>query len=243
MWIFYCIVEVILIIMILSALFLKEKSISPNLDRTIHYNCNRKTFNPYTQKIFTNIDMIFLKIENNTEKISQESYNAMLDIYYMGNKVEQMIKDHWNNKKIEKDYSYYIDLHYASHLLGKVIKQEQQIIKKIHMECKQMQKQCEEKVMTLHNEFLQINGKNKRKVERKIEKYYRIYNQILIMTGEIGIINIRYEQIIRQQHIQTGKRRDFIAENFGEQGRRWKERMHRRTILGKENYKMGGMLR
>ncbi len=242
MWIFYCIAAVILIAMILSALCLKEENNSADKDCTIHYNCYWRDFNPYMRKLFRDIDTLFLLTEGNSGKISQESYNTMLDIYNKGNEIEQMIKEYWNNAKIEKDFSYYIDLHYASHLLGKVIKQEQQIIKKIYTECKQMQKQSEDKVIKLKYEYRQINGKKKRKVEQEIEKYCSFYKQILTLTGHIGMINIKYNQKVQQQHIQTGKRRDFIAENFGERGRRWKERMHKRTELGKEKYKTRGIL-
>ncbi|MCI8668535.1 MAG: hypothetical protein HFI34_03260 [Lachnospiraceae bacterium] len=112
----------------------------------------------------------------------------------------------------------------------------------INLDCKQMQKQCEDKVIILKDELRQINGKKKRIVEQEIEKYCSMNKQILTITNQIEMINKRYKQKVHKQHIQTGKRRDFIAEYFGERGRRWKERMYKRTVLRKDEYNMRGKL-
>ena len=53
----------------------------------------------------------------------------MVEVYNKADSIEQKIIDYWNSSQFNKDFSFYIGLHYASHLLGNAIKQEQQIIK------------------------------------------------------------------------------------------------------------------
>ena len=46
----------------------------------------------------------------------------MVEIYNKANEIEEKIKTYWNSHQFNKDFSFYIGLHYASHLLGIAIK-------------------------------------------------------------------------------------------------------------------------
>lgn len=49
----------------------------------------------------------------------------------------------------------------------------------------------------------------------------------------IGAINSRYNERVTEQNIETGKRRDYIANTFGDRGRHWRERCKQRASLEK----------
>ena len=65
-----------------------------------------------------------------------DQFQISVEIYNRANEIEEKIKEYWNSNQFNKDFSYYIGLHYASHLLGNAIKQEQQIIKNSFVKCK-----------------------------------------------------------------------------------------------------------
>lgn len=80
-----------------------------------------------------------------------------------------------------------------------------------------------------------MSGKQKSDVSQEIENYCKTHKSIPTLASRIGAINIQYNWRVSQQHMETAKRRDYIASNFGERGRRWKERMHQRALIRKGN--------
>ncbi len=199
------------------------------------YNSIQDDFKPYLQRVLSDIDAINLLKEKNSKELNQAHYNAMVEIFNKANDIERKIKEYWNSNRFKKDFSYYIGLHYASHLLGDAIKQEQQIIKNSFVECKKVQKQWTDKIDNLKYKQERATGKQRSEISQEIKSCCETHKQISTLASQIGGTNTKYNQRVTQQHMETAKRRDFIASNFGERGRRWKERMHKRAMIRKGN--------
>lgn len=194
------------------------------------YRSVQKDFKPYLQQVLDGIDKINSLEQKNRSELNQASYNAMVEIYNKANELEKKIKEYWSSNQFNKDFSHYISLHYASHLLGNAIKQEQQIIKNSFVQCKNQQKAWGDKIENLKYRQERATGKQKSEISQEIANCCKAHKQISTLASQIGATNTKYNQRVSQQHMETAKRRDFIAANFGERGKRWKERMHQRAL-------------
>ena len=236
MWIF---ILLIIVIIGLTILFFchkeKDEDIGYGLDdnryRRYVYRSVHNDFKPYLQQILDAIDKIRALEEQNRTELNQATYNAMVEIYNKANEIEEKIKAFWNSSQFNKDLSFYIGLHYASHLLGNAIKQEQQIIKNSFVECKNQQKKWSNQIDNLKFRQQRANGKQKVEISQEIGECCKAHKRISILASQIGATNTLYNQRVSQQHMETAKRRDFIAANFGERGKKWKERMHQRALI------------
>lgn len=236
MWIF---ILLIIVIIGLTILFFchKEKvedigyGLDDNRYRRYVYRSVHNDFKPYLQQILDAIDKIRALEEQNRTELNQATYNAMVEIYNKANEIEEKIKAFWNSSQFNKDFSFYIGLHYASHLLGNAIKQEQQIIKNSFVECKNQQKKWSNQIDNLKFRQQRANGKQKVEISQEIGECCKAHKRISILASQIGATNTLYNQRVSQQHMETAKRRDFIAANFGERGKKWKERMHQRALI------------
>ena len=236
MWIF---ILLIIVIIGLTILFFchkeKDEDIGYGLDdnryRRYVYRSVHNDFKPYLQQILDAIDKIRALEEQNRTELNQATYNAMVEIYNKANEIEEKIKAFWNSSQFNKDFSFYIGLHYASHLLGNAIKQEQQIIKNSFVECKNQQKKWSNQIDNLKFRQQRANGKQKVEISQEIGECCKAHKRISILASQIGATNTLYNQRVSQQHTETAKRRDFIAANFGERGKKWKERMHQRALI------------
>ena len=236
MWIF-----ILLIIVIIGLIILffchkeKDEDIGYGLDdnryRRYVYRSVHNDFKPYLQQILDAIDKIRALEEQNRTELNQATYNAMVEIYNKANEIEEKIKAFWSSSQFNKDFSFYIGLHYASHLLGNAIKQEQQIIKNSFVECKNQQKKWSNQIDNLKFRQQHANGKQKVEISQEIGECCKAHKRISILASQIGAANTLYNQRVSQQHMETAKRRDFIAANFGERGKKWKERMHQRALI------------
>lgn len=240
MWVFIGIVVVVIIIIVLFVIGSRNSDLEEgnyglddNQYREYVYHSVPKDFKPYLQQILNAIDEIKALERRNSVELSQASYNAMLEVYNKADEVEKKIKEYWNSSKFNKDFSYYIGLHYASHLLGNAVKQEQQIIKNSFVKCKNEQKKWADQIENLKYRQQRVSGKQKSDISQEIGNCCKAHKRISTLASQIGAINTQYNQRVSQQHMETAKRRDYIASNFGERGRRWKERMHQRALLRK----------
>ncbi len=64
-------------------------------------------------------------------------------------------------------------------------------------------------------------------------QYEGLYRYKITSFDDLKKITTHDLYMICQQHMETAKRRDYIASNFGERGRKWKERMHQRALIRK----------
>lgn len=235
------IVGIIVVFVVLICLFLKNKQknseyqygLDDNGYREYVYKTVQKDFRPYLQQILESIDTINSIRSRHNSELNHANYNAMVDIYNKANEIEKKIGEYWNSKQFNKDFSYYIGLHYASHLLGNAIKQEQQVIKNTFVECKRNQNQWSEKIVYLKYRQQRVSGKQKTEISQEIASCCKIHKQISVLASQIGATNTKYNQRVSQQHMETAKRRDYIAANFGDRGKSWKERMRKRAMLRK----------
>lgn len=211
-----------------------EYSLDDNQYRQYVYRSVQKDFKPYLQQILEAIDEIRALEKRNSTELNQAAYNAMVEVYNQANAIEQRIRDCWNSNQFNKDFSFYIGLHYASHLLGNAIKQEQQIIKNSFVECKNQQKKWDDQIENLKYRQQRTSGKQKAEISQEIGECCKAHKRISTLASQIGATNAKYNQRVSQQHMETARRRDFIATNFGERGRRWKERMHKRALSRNE---------
>ena len=237
MWIVILLISIIILSSIVLGFFHKGKDedIEYCLDdkqyRQYVYRSVQNDFKPYLQQILDAIDKIRALEEQNRTELNQATYNAMVEIYNKANEIEEKIKAFWNSSQFNKDFSFYIGLHYASHLLGNAIKQEQQIIKNSFVECKNQQKKWSNQIDNLKFRQQRANGKQKVEISQEIGECCKAHKRISILASQIGATNTLYNQRVSQQHMETAKRRDFIAANFGERGGKWKERMHQRALI------------
>lgn len=224
MWI---LILLIIVIIGLTILFFchkeKDEDIEYGLDdnryRQYVYRSVHNDFKPYLQQILDAIDKIRALEEQNRTELNQATYNAMVEIYNKANEIEEKIKAFWSSSQFNKDFSFYIGLHYASHLLGNAIKQEQQIIKNSFVECKNQQKKWSNQIDNLKFRQQRANGKQKVEISQEIGECCKAHKRISILASQIGATNTLYNQRVSQQHMETAKRRDFIAANFGERGK------------------------
>lgn len=237
MWIVFVLVAVVIIVgLIIFFLCRTEKDddvgygIDDSRYRQYIYNSVQDDFKPYLQQILDAIDKIKSLEERNRTELNQAAYNAMVEIYNKANEIEEKIKTYWNSRQFNKDFSFYIGLHYASHLLGNAIKKEQQIIKNSFVECKNQQKNWGNRIDSLKYRQQRASGRQKAEISQEIGECCKAHKRISTLASQIGATNTLYNQRVSQQHMETAKRRDFIAENFGERGRKWKERMHQRAL-------------
>lgn len=239
MWVFIGIVVLVIITVLIVIISKNNESeagnygIDDNQYREYVYRSVPKDFKPYLQQILNSIDEIKELERRNSSELNQASYNAMVEVYNKANEVEKKIKEYWSSSQFNKDFSYYIGLHYASHLLGNAIKQEQQIIKNSFVKCKNEQKKWADQIENLKYRQQRVSGKQKSDISQEIGNCCKAHKRISTLASQIGAVNTQYNQRVSQQHMETAKRRDYIASSFGERGRRWKERMHQRALIRK----------
>lgn len=225
---------VIAIIAFVGILFLFRKKDGDNFNnveyRNYVYTGVKDDFKPYLRNLFNEIDEIDVLVNKCNASLDKTAYEAMIEIYNRANITEEKIKKYWNNTQFYKDFYFYISLHYASHLLGMKIKQEQLIIRNSFVECKANQKQWGEKIEKLKYKQQNSSGKVKRELSQEIAACCNAHKQISNLASGIGEANTKYRQRATQQSIETAKRRDFIADNFGKKGQQWKRRMHQRAL-------------
>ena len=118
--------------------------------------------------------------------------------------------------------------------MGAAIKQEQIHIKDTFVECKGNQKQWGDKIENLKRKQQRASGKQKYEISQQIADCCKAHKQISILASKIGELNARYHERVTQQFMETARRRDFIAENFGRRGQQWKNRMKKRALLRKK---------
>lgn len=152
----------------------------------------------------------------------QARHNAMNTIYNKANEAEAQIKNCWDSTQLNKDFYFYIGLHYASHLLGMSIKAEQVKIRNAFVGYKKKREQEVRKVSQLKRRQINAYSKHKKaEISREINACCKEHKQLSMLAGQLGDINANYHERVTQQNIQTAKRRDYIAASFGEQGQRW----------------------
>lgn len=237
------VIWIVIVLIVLIGLCLIKKSLSKEdeiiygLDdngyREYVYRVVQTDFRPHLQQILNDIDIINSLRSKYDGEFSQASYNAMIEVYNKANDIENKIKMYWNSSQFNKDFSFYIGLHYASHLLGNAIKQEQQVIKGTFVQCKMVQKQWGDRIDELKYRKEKALGRQKGKISQEIAECCKAHKQISNLASQIGATNTKYNQRVTQQHMETAKRRDYIAEHFGKRGKRWKARMRKRALLRK----------
>lgn len=235
-WIIIALIVLIVLYLIKKNLF-KEDEVNYGLDdngyREYVYRTVQTDFRPYLQQILNDIDVINSLRSKYDGELNQASYNAMIEVYNKANDIENKIKMHWNSSQFNKDFSFYIGLHYTSHLLGNAIKQEQQVIKGTFVQCKMVQKQWGDRIDELKYRKEKVSGRQKSEISQEIAECCKAHKQISNLASQIGATNTKYNQRVSKQHMETAKRRDYIAEHFGKRGRCWKERMRKRALLRK----------
>lgn len=189
------------------------------------YNQVNVDFKPYLQQLYQSIDNLNAKVERYNNEINQAQYNSMLDIMRSADAIERQIKSYWESSKFNKDFLYYIGLHYASHLLACSIKCEQQKIKNTFVACKKKQEDWGRKIDVLQRQQEKAHGEQKRKLSMEIKELCQVHKNISILKSQIGAINTKYNQRVTQQHIETAKRRDYIGSHCGERGKKWRDRI------------------
>lgn len=237
------VIWIVIALIVLIALCLIKKSLSKE-DEVIYglddngyreyvYRSVQTDFRPYLQQILNDIDVINSLRSKYDGEFNKASYNAMIEVYNKANDIENKIKMYWNSSQFNKDFSFYIGLHYTSHLLGNAIKQEQQVIKGTFVQCKMVQKQWGDRIDELKYRKEKASGRQKGEISQEIAECCKAHKQISNLASQIGATNTKYNQRVSQQHMETAKRRDYIAEHFGKRGRCWKERMRKRALLRK----------
>lgn len=190
-------------------------------------------FKPYLQQLYKSLDDLSTKISRASSEVSQAQYNAMCDIFRTAERLGSQIDEYWNSSKFKKDFSYYIGLHYASHLLANSLKKEQQNIKEAFVECKRRQDALTRQIDTAKRQQEKYRGEQRYRISKEIGELCKYHKSISIWKGYIGSLNTRYNQRVTDQNIKTAKYRDYIANNFGSRGQNWKSRCHQRALARK----------
>lgn len=187
------------------------------------YEAVQSDFKPYLQQLLQDIDTINELRKKCGRAPGREAFEVVEEIYEKADDVEAEIEWYWNGNRFHKDFSFYAGLHYASHLLGNAIKQEQQTVKAMFVQCKAEQKRLAGKIEKLKQNQETALEWEKSELAKEIADCCRLHKRISLMASQMGAANAKYNERVTKQHIQTGKRRDYIAENFGERGQQWKE--------------------
>lgn len=234
-WIIIAIILVVLVLIFLA--WLGEHSNHADSDQYL-YNLNNDAayrkgvyrqintnFRPHIERLYKDIDELLAKARAFNNEINQAQYNSMVNILNKANDIEAQIKSYWDSSKFNKDFAYYIGLHYASHLLAGAIKAEQQKIKDIFVSCKKRQDLWSKKIDTAQKQQERAHGEQRRKLSAEIGEMCKVHKNISTLKGRIGAINTQYNNRVTQQNIETGKRRDYIGTHFGPRGKRWRDRI------------------
>lgn len=201
-WIIIAIILFVLVLVFLA--WLGEHSEHTDFDRYL-YNLNNDAayrkgvyrqvntnFRPYIERLYKDIDELLKKAKTFDDEINQAQYNSMVNILNKANNIEAQIKDYWNSSKFNKDFAYYIGLHYASHLLAGAIKAEQQKIKDIFVSCKKRQDIWSQKIDTAQRQQERSHGEQRRKLSAEIGEMCKVHKNISTLKGRIGAINTQY---------------------------------------------------
>ena len=190
-------------------------------------------FKPYLQQLFKSLDNLNEKVLKANADISQAQYDAMRDIYQTAERLSKQINDYWNSRNFKKVFSYYIGLHYASHLLANSLKIEQQNIKNAFVECKKRQETLSYQIEAAKRRQEKSQGEQRYRISKEIGDMCKHHKSVSVWKGYIGRLNAQYNQRVTHQNITTAKYRDYIAANFGARGQNWKNRCHQRALARK----------
>jgi hypothetical protein len=181
------------------------------------------------KRIFDEIDKIN-RINNQYEdKYNQAVDELIRNIYNKVDEVENQIRRCWNDSRFNKDFSFYIGLHYSSHLLGDALKSEQHKIKNAFVKCKKEMDNESRNIDELQRRQGSSSGKRKAEIGQQIANCCKIHKSYSNLSHQLGAINDECLKRCTSQNIKTAERRDYIATHFGERGRRWKKRLRLRA--------------
>lgn len=113
------------------------------------------------------------------------------------------------------------------------LKEEQQKIKDAFVECKRRQNILTSQIETAKRRQEKSHGEQRYRISKEIGDLCRIHQNISKWKSYIGSLNTKYNERVTSQNMKTAKYRDYIAENFGARGQRWKERCHQRALARK----------
>lgn len=186
---------------------------------------------PYINQIFNSVDKINHMVEQYNSSYDQARYDAMKSILGAANQAEEQIRRCWNSAQFNKDFSFYIGLHYASHLLGMAIKSEQSKIRDTFVIYKNKRERESRHIDELKRLQEKSSYSSKADIGKEIAAHCKFHKQLSNLTSQIGEINSNYLKRLTEQNIETAKRRDYIASHFGTRGRNWKKRIRMRALL------------
>ena len=199
------------------------------------YQNTSQVAKPYINQIFQMIDDINHLAEQYKSSYDKAYYNAVKSIYATAERAEKKIKWCWDNSKFNKDFTFYIGLHYASHLLGLAIKAEQFKIRDTFVKYKIEREREAKLIENLKYRQMHVAKSRKSEIGLQIAEHCQLHKRICILTNQLGEINSLYLSRATQQFIETANRRDYIASHFGERGKKWKERMRLHALQNKRN--------
>lgn len=190
-------------------------------------------FKPYIQQLFRSLDDLRQKVSKANSEISQSQYNAMRDVYETADILSKKINDYWNSNKFNKNFFYYISLHYASLLLANSLKNEQKNIKMAFLECKRRQGRLSYQIEAAKRRHEKSREKQRYHISKQIADMCKHHKSISIWKNHMGDLNSKYNQRVTKQNIITAQYRDYIACNFGARGLNWRNRCHQRALARK----------
>lgn len=242
----FIILGIIVLFIIIVAVIISKSSQEESKDDTALYDLGNDEqyrnaiykqisidFKPCLQQLLQSLDNLNAKVLRANSEISQAQCDAMCDIFKTAERISAQINEYWNSTKFKKDFSYYIGLHYASHLLANSLKEEQQKIKEAFVECKRRQNILTAQIETAKRRQEKSHGEQRYRISREIGDLCKIHQNISKWKSYIGSLNAKYNERVTSQNMKTAKYRDYIAENFGARGQRWKERCHQRALARK----------
>lgn len=201
-----------------------------NAYRNAVYRQVNVDFKPYVKQLYQSIDELKAKTNRYNKEINQAQCDVMENIMRSADLLSKQIKTYWESAKFKKDFSYYISLHYASHLLAGALKSEQQNVKNAFVECKTRQEKWSNKIAIAQRQQEKAHGQQRIAISREIGEMCKVHKNISLWKSHIGGINSRYNERVTKQNIETANYREYIANNFGIRGQRWKQRCHQRAV-------------
>ncbi len=175
--------------------------------------------------LYDRLEQLESRIEQNNQKLNVQSVKATSDILQCANEAEKEIERYWKYSKKKADFYYYIGLHYASFTLADKLTEELYGLRKLGGVFTDMINSTQSQIDSLSKKINNKSLTNKAQMKRD---HQELCKKCDALRKARNTCNEQSKVCMKRRDAQnriTGRRRDYIGNNFGKKGRDWKRRL------------------
>lgn len=198
-----------------------ENSILAALSETSRYDYSH---------LFETIDEINRMASRSKTYLDVQKIEAADSIQQKIRESSEQIEQRRRKLQRNKNFYYYIGLHYASFTLANSIKKEQEVLRSAFVNAKIESERLGTEIEKLNKAIPNARGQRRYEMMQQHKKMCVQHKRVCQLKGILGRRNAEYLAQVKEQNRITREYREYIVHNFGRRGVTWGQRLQRRKL-------------